>query len=352
MSGERALDVVIPIYAAWERGDYSSTDWADPGIECLQVDGSARRRWTGRDGIAQANEQLLGATDHVSLLATDYCELGDQQVLIRFVRRGRRKSGGGLSPVEGAHLFQFQDDSVTRLVAYSSSARALADLGIAPKALTAIPARRPPSGRSRALRTPLLVAYLLTDRRQLIDADVRQWVQIKRYNVSGPAAVLACCSERTHEFRTLFYHRLRHGNLAGRVAARLLRSIYPGEQTLFLECDDIGPGLFIQHGFATIIAAKRVGANVWVNQQVTIGFSVVRPPLTGKVGAPVIEDGAMIFSGAQVIGDVRVGRNAIVGAGAVVTRDVPADMVAVGVPATCRPARRHDLVGALDRFAR
>jgi len=164
-------------------------------------------------------------------------------------------------------------------------------------------------------------------------------------NVSGVAAFLACCSERTHEFRTLLYHRLRHGNLAGRIVARLLHVVYPGERTLFLVCSDIGPGLFIHHGFATIVAAKRVGANVWINQQVTIGLNVVEPPLTGEVAAPVIEDGAMIFSGARVIGGVRVGRNAVVGAGAVVTNDVPDGMVAVGVPATCRPPRTEPAPG-------
>ena len=84
---------------------------------------------------------------------------------------------------------------------------------------------------------------------------------------------------------------------------------------------------------------------MWINQQVTIGLNVVEPPLTGEVAAPVIEDGAMIFSGARVIGGVRVGRNAVVGAGAVVTNDVPDGMVAVGVPATCRPPRTEPAPG-------
>jgi acetyltransferase-like isoleucine patch superfamily enzyme len=47
----------------------------------------------------------------------------------------------------------------------------------------------------------------------------------------------------------------------------------------------------------------------------------------------VIEDGAWIGAGALVLDGVRIGRNAVIGAGAVVTKDVPANCIAVGVPA-------------------
>ena len=47
----------------------------------------------------------------------------------------------------------------------------------------------------------------------------------------------------------------------------------------------------------------------------------------------VIEDGAWLGAGAIVTDGVRIGRNAVIGAGAVVTRDIPAGVVAAGVPA-------------------
>ena len=47
----------------------------------------------------------------------------------------------------------------------------------------------------------------------------------------------------------------------------------------------------------------------------------------------VVEDGAWIGAGALVLDGVRIGKNAVVGAGAVVTKDVPANCIAVGVPA-------------------
>lgn len=52
----------------------------------------------------------------------------------------------------------------------------------------------------------------------------------------------------------------------------------------------------------------------------------------------VIEDNVWIGAGAMVLAGVTVGENSIVAAGAVVTRDVPPDSVAMGIPASCRPA--------------
>jgi serine O-acetyltransferase len=77
---------------------------------------------------------------------------------------------------------------------------------------------------------------------------------------------------------------------------------------------------------------------VWICQQVTIGTTVTDET---TISRPIIEDGATIYSGAQVIGPVRIGRDATVGAGAVVTKDVPDGMVAVGVPAVARERGRN-----------
>lgn len=51
----------------------------------------------------------------------------------------------------------------------------------------------------------------------------------------------------------------------------------------------------------------------------------------------VIEDNVWIATGAIVLAGVRVGRNSIVAAGAVVIKDVPADSIAMGVPARAKP---------------
>ena len=95
---------------------------------------------------------------------------------------------------------------------------------------------------------------------------------------------------------------------------------------LYFGCNDIGGGLFIEHGFSTIITCKYIGTNCWINQQVTIGFS--------REGAsPTIGNNVQIKAGAKVIGNVTIGDDVIIGANAVVTKDIPSHSIAVGVPA-------------------
>jgi serine O-acetyltransferase len=173
----------------------------------------------------------------------------------------------------------------------------------------------------RLVLFPLVVGYRVTDRQDVIDADVERWRKVQQFD--RKLIDLLC----QPPFRSLFYHRMKSGeSRTGRLAARLLAIVYRPQSTLYLETVDIGPGLYIQHGFATIVAAKAVGANCWINQQVTIGYD-------SKLGQPVLEDGVIVNAGAKIIGAVIVGANSTVGANAVVVRDVPPNGVAVGVPA-------------------
>ena len=96
--------------------------------------------------------------------------------------------------------------------------------------------------------------------------------------------------------------------------------------TLYISTAEIGPGLFIQHGFATIIAARSIGANCWINQQVTIGYS-------NATDLPTLHDNVVVNAGAKIIGNVTLGANCIIGANAVVVKDVPPNVTVVGVPA-------------------
>jgi len=73
-----------------------------------------------------------------------------------------------------------------------------------------------------------------------------------------------------------------------------------------------------------IHSGATIGVDVVIGHQVTIGGR----DLTSK--APEIEDGVYIGAGAKILGAVRIGRGATIGANAVVTKDVPAGRTVVG----------------------
>jgi serine O-acetyltransferase len=91
----------------------------------------------------------------------------------------------------------------------------------------------------------------------------------------------------------------------------------------------IGQGLFIDHGTGVVVGqTAEVGDNVTLYQQVTLGGTGFAP---GK-RHPTIEDDVVIGSGAKLLGPIRVGRGAKVGANSVVIHDVPPNSTVVGNP--------------------
>ena len=102
---------------------------------------------------------------------------------------------------------------------------------------------------------------------------------------------------------------------------RLQVSIHPSAS--------IGASVYLDHATGIIIGADSiVGDGVTMMQNVTIGRGPERPARAPRIGR-----GVYISSGATIIGDIGVGDFAKIGAGAVVTHDVPAGCTAVGVPA-------------------
>jgi serine O-acetyltransferase len=93
----------------------------------------------------------------------------------------------------------------------------------------------------------------------------------------------------------------------------------------------IGKGLFIDHGLGVVIGeTTTIGNDVTMFQGVTLGG---RGNETTAKRHPTICDGAMIAAGAKVLGPITVGKDAKIGANAVVLKDVPAFATAVGIPA-------------------
>lgn len=121
-------------------------------------------------------------------------------------------------------------------------------------------------------------------------------------------------------FRTLFYFRT-NGFLS-----KLLRVFYPKNNSFIIDVSTkIDGGLRLAHPYATILNAKSIGKNVYVNHLVTVGEKNNLKPIIGN--------NVELHANCTVIGGITIGDNAIIGAGAVVINDVPANAVAVGNPA-------------------
>jgi len=132
------LDLVRSIVAAWERGDYSSAEWAHPEIEFVIADGPTPGSWTGQAEMAREIRTFLGAWEGgVHCEVDEVRELDGERVLVLHHWSGRGKTSGlrlAQMRTNGANLFHIRGGRVTRFVMYFDPARALADLGLAPEA--------------------------------------------------------------------------------------------------------------------------------------------------------------------------------------------------------------------------
>ncbi len=133
-------------------------------------------------------------------------------------------------------------------------------------------------------------------------------------------------------FHAILLHRLAHRLYGGgwftlaRMVSQFSRTvtgieIHPGAT--------IGRRFFIDHGMGTVIGeTSEIGDDVLVYQGVTLGG-------TGKEHGkrhPTIGNGVVIGTGAKILGNIRIGDYAKVGAGSVVVRPVPDHSTVIGVP--------------------
>jgi ketosteroid isomerase-like protein len=131
------VEIVRSIYAAWERGDFTSAEWAHPEIEFVIADSFEAGTWMGRDGMAQAWHDWLRAWEEYRVEVDEYRELDGERILVLMLHCGFGKTSGldvgqigeGAKRA-GANVLHIRDGRVTKLVLYWDRERALADLGI------------------------------------------------------------------------------------------------------------------------------------------------------------------------------------------------------------------------------
>jgi ketosteroid isomerase-like protein len=129
------LDLVRSVYAAWERGDFSSVGWAHPDIELVFADGPDPSHWTGLAGMSDGFGEFLSAWEDFHVQAEEYREIDEDRVLVLVQFSGRAKTSRmalGHMETTNAVLFHIHDGEVRRVLLYWDRERALVDLGLNP----------------------------------------------------------------------------------------------------------------------------------------------------------------------------------------------------------------------------
>jgi ketosteroid isomerase-like protein len=127
-----SLDLVRAIYADWERGDFSSTEWAHPEIEFGFADGPEPGRCIGLEEMSARYGGWLRGWKDFRAEPEEYLVVDAERILVLVHNSGRgRTSGLELEQRSVANFFEIRNGKVERLVLYFDRDRALADLGLA-----------------------------------------------------------------------------------------------------------------------------------------------------------------------------------------------------------------------------
>ncbi len=137
-------------------------------------------------------------------------------------------------------------------------------------------------------------------------------------------------------FHAVMWHRMN--NWLWHLGLRTLARFFANIARMFTGIEihpeaTIGKNFFIDHGSGVVIGQTAIiEDNVTIYHGVTLGG-------VGKVGGvngkrhPTLKHGAIVGSGAQVLGDITIGCCAKIGSNSVVTSDIPEGATAIGIPA-------------------
>jgi serine O-acetyltransferase len=171
---------------------------------------------------------------------------------------------------------------------------------------------------------------------------VRDAVELARASSNGEVSGASLFRAVTHDsYAVLGMTRVREAarkfriiglNRALRITMTAVYGIEIGKNVT------LGNGVFFAHPLGIVIGGNaRIGDRVRFMGSNTVGTAK-------ENGSPIIEDDVTVGCGARILGPIRIGRGAVIGANAVVLQDVPAGAVATGIPATIRfPERREPL---------
>lgn len=170
-----------------------------------------------------------------------------------------------------------------------------------------------------------LCYYKKSPIRSIIDADIERWCQEVDFIGYSRTQSLVFLLMFRPQFRNLFYHRIRP-------RLNFIKKICPPCSQLQIACDGNeieGGGIYFEHAHATHVAAKSIGKGCIIRNLTTIGVK----SKNRHEEKPTIGRNVDFGVGVICIGDIHIGDNAIIAAGSVVVKDVPANAIVAGNPA-------------------
>lgn len=173
---------------------------------------------------------------------------------------------------------------------------------------------------------PLIALFRKSQNRELIIADIKRWQDEHGSAKTGSATrQLVELLMFWPQFRNLYFYRLRSHSA-------FLRALCKPDPTISIadDCGIIeGGGLYFEHAVATRVSANHIGYGCRFRQLTTFGVK----SKNRHSERPWIGNNVDFGVNVTCIGNVRIGDNAIIAAGSVVVKDVPANAIVAGNPA-------------------
>jgi serine O-acetyltransferase len=135
------------------------------------------------------------------------------------------------------------------------------------------------------------------------------------------------------------------------IAKNLLEKFYCCE----INCIEIDRSvLFAHHGRGCTIVASKICENAVIFQNVSIGTNLKYNKVSKEwenIGAPIIGKNVIVADGAKILGPIVIGENSVVGAGSIITKDIPANSIAYGVNQFKPKNENYDLIFNSDMIS-
>ena len=179
---------------------------------------------------------------------------------------------------------------------------------------------------------PLVIFFLKSKNKQLIIEDIEEWCKNLGYNNKNLINKLIYLLYFNKTYRNLFYFRIPQiPNFLRNLICKKdpFFNLAPHRDGCFNEIE--GGGLYVVqgHSIGTRIRANKIGKGCKFRQLTVVGTKGTNKPFDTPVIGRNVDFGANVVC----IGKIMIGDNAIIGAGAVVVKDVPENAIVAGNPA-------------------